>query len=200
VARRGFRVRRYPLLGTVTLHTPDGQALLNLNSMEAAPKKLSPALQLGIVGLIAVGLVALALFAAPPQRAGDLPQAQLVRLDGSSAVLRSGKPIVLTVWATWCTYCQRQLPEFEEMARQRPDVQFAFVNDGEPVQLVRQFHDTRGFSSAVVYQDALRTVSRSLRVNGYPSNFFYDSRGRLVGEVRGYMSPEQLQAALAQLN
>lgn len=168
--------------------------------MEAAPKKLSPALQLGIVGLIAVGLLVLALVSSPPQRTGDLPQAQLVRLDGSSVQLQSGKPTVLTVWATWCTYCQRQLPEFEAIARQRPDVHFAFVNDGEPAQLVRQFHDTRGFASAVVYQDALRTVSRSLRVNGYPSNFFYDSKGKLLGEVRGYMSPDQLQAALAQLN
>ena len=168
--------------------------------METAPKKLPPALQLGIVGLIATGLVLLALLTSPPQQAGDLPQAQLVRLDGSSAVLRSGKPTVLTVWATWCTYCQRQLPEFEAMARQRPDVQFVFINDGEPAQLVRQFHDTRGFTSAEVYQDALRTVSRSLRVNGYPSNFFYDSKGKRVGEVRGYMSPEQLQAALAQLD
>lgn len=168
--------------------------------METAPKKLSPAWQLGIVGLIATGLVLLALFTSPPQRAGDLPQAQLVGLDDSRAVLRSGKPVVLTVWVTWCTYCQRQLPEFEAMAQRRPDVQFVFVNDGEPAQLVRQFHDARGFTSAAVYQDALRTVSRSLRVNGYPSNFFYDSKGKLVGEVRGYMSPEQLQAALAQLN
>ncbi|MCX7783834.1 MAG: TlpA family protein disulfide reductase [Meiothermus sp.] len=168
--------------------------------MEATPKRLSPALQLGFVGLIVVGLMVLALLSSPPQRAGDLPQTQLVRLDGSSVLLQSGKPTVLTVWATWCSYCQRQLPEFEEMARQRSDVQFAFVNDGEPALLVRQFHDTRGFSSAMVYQDALRTVSSSLRVNGYPSNFFYNSRGKLVGEVRGYMSPEQLQAALAQLN
>ncbi|MBO1435640.1 TlpA disulfide reductase family protein [Meiothermus sp. CFH 77666] len=168
--------------------------------MEATPKKLSPTLQLGFVGLIVIGLIVLALLSSPPQRAGDLPQARLVRLDGSSVLLQSGKPTVLTVWATWCSYCQRQLPEFEAIARQRTDVQFAFVNDGEPAQLVRQFHDTRGFSSAVVYQDALRTVSSSLRVNGYPSNFFYNSRGKLVGEVRGYMSPEQLQAALAQLN
>lgn len=168
--------------------------------MEASPKKLSPALQLGFVGVIVLGLIVLALLSSPPQRAGDLPQARLVRLDGSSVLLQSGKPTVLTVWATWCSYCQRQLPEFEAIARQRSDVQFAFVNDGEPAQLVRQFHDTRGFSSAVVYQDVLRTVSSSLRVNGYPSNFFYNSRGKLVGEVRGYMSPEQLQAALAQLN
>lgn len=168
--------------------------------MEAAPKKLSPALQLGIVGLIAVGLLVLALFSSPPQRSGDLPQAQLIRLDGSSVQLQSGKPTVLTVWVTWCSYCQRQLPEFEAIARQRPDVQFAFVNDGEPTQLIRQFHDTRGFASAAVYQDALRMVSRSLRVNGYPANYFYDSKGKLVGAVPGYMSPEQLQAALAKLN
>jgi len=168
--------------------------------MKAAPKKLPPALQLGLVALIAVGLLALALFSTPPQRAGDLPQTQLVRLDGSSVQLRSGKPTVLTVWVTWCSYCQQQLPEFEAIARQRPDVQFAFVNDGEPVQRVRQFHDTKGFASVVVYQDALRTVSKLLRVNGYPANYFYNSKGKLVGLVPGYMSPEQLQAALAQLN
>ncbi len=154
-----------------------------------------------LVGLIVAGLVALALFSLPTeQKAGDLPQTQLVRLDGRAALLQSGKPTVLTVWTTWCSYCQQQLPQFEEIARLRSDVHFAFVNDGEPASLVRQFHDARGFTSAVVYQDALRSVSSMLRVNGYPSNFFYNSKGKLVGEVRGYMSPEQLQAALAQLN
>ncbi len=169
--------------------------------MEATRKKLSPVLQFGLVGLIVAGLIALALLSSPAQRkAGDLPQTQLVRLDGTTILLQSGKPTVLTVWATWCSYCQQQLPQFEEMARRRSDVHFAFVNDGEPASLVRQFHDTRGFTTAVVYQDALRTVSNALRVNGYPSNFFYNSKGKLVGEMRGYMSSEQLQAALAQLN
>ncbi len=164
------------------------------------PKKLPPALQLALVGVVVLGLVALALWSRPPERGADLPQVQLVRLDGTPVRLQSGKPTVLVVWATWCTYCQRQLPEFEEVARQHPGIHFAFVNDGEPASLVRQFHDARGFSQAVVYQDALRTVAMALRVNGYPSNFFYDAKGRLVGEVRGYMSPEQLRAALVQLN
>jgi len=168
--------------------------------MEASPKKLSPALQLSMVGLVAAGLLVLALFSSPPQRTGDLPQAQLIRLDGSSVQLQSGKPTVLTVWVTWCSYCRQQLPEFEAIARRRTDVHFAFVNDGQPAHLVRHFNDTRGFVSAVVYQDALRTVSKLLRVNGYPANFFYDSKGKLVGAIPGYMSPEQLQVALAQLN
>jgi len=106
---------------------------------------------------------------------------------------------VLTVWVAWCSYCQQQLREFEVIARQRSDVQFAFVNDGEPAPLVRQFQDTKGIAHAVIYQDAQRAVSRSLRVNGYPSNFFYNSRGGLVQEVRGYMSPQQLQEVLAGL-
>lgn len=151
--------------------------------------------------LVAVALVGLALFAVPrPKIVGDLPQFQLVKLDGSAGQLVGGKPVVMTVWATWCSYCQQQLPQFEEVARRNPNIQFAFVNDGEPPNLVRQFHDTRGFTSAVVYQDVLRQVSQSLRVNGYPANFFFNARGQKVGEVRGYMSGEQLQAALAQLN
>ncbi|RIH82421.1 Sporulation thiol-disulfide oxidoreductase A [Meiothermus luteus] len=168
--------------------------------MEKTPIGLSPRLRLGLVGLIAGGLVLLALFATPPRPpTGDLPQATLVRLDGTPVRLQSGKPTVLTVWATWCGYCQRQLPEFEAAARAHPEVRFVFVNDGEPASLVRQFHDARGFTHAEVYQDALRAVAQALRVNGYPSNFFYNAQGERVGEVRGYMSPEQLRAALAQL-
>lgn len=157
-------------------------------------------MQLGFVGLIVVGLIALALFARPaPPQTGDLPQTQLVRLDGTPRLLQSGRPTVLTVWVTWCVYCQRQLPQFEEIARQRSDVYFAFVNDGEPAALVRRFYDAWYYHTAVMYQDAQREVSRALRVRGYPANFFYNSRGQLVGEVRGYMSPEQLLAALARL-
>ncbi|WP_233498207.1 TlpA disulfide reductase family protein [Meiothermus sp. QL-1] len=162
--------------------------------------RIPSAVKMGLVGLVVAGLVGLALWAAPSPRRTDLPQATLVRLDGAPVQLQPGRPLVLTVWATWCSYCQRQLPEFEAVARAHPRVQFAFVNDGEPASLVRQFHDAQGFTHAVVYQDALRVVARALRVNGYPANFFYDARGRLVGEVRGYMSPEQLLAALAQLD
>jgi thiol-disulfide isomerase/thioredoxin len=172
---------------------------------ESAPTAPQPKPKMGwqvpAVLLTAVALVALALFAVPrPKIVGDLPQFQLVKLDGSAAQLEGGKPVVMTVWATWCGYCQQQLPQFEEVARRNPNVQFAFVNDGEAPQLVRQFHDTRGFTNAVVYQDVLRQVSQSLRVNGYPANFFFNAKGQKVGEVRGYMSGEQLQAALAQLN
>lgn len=95
-------------------------------------------------------------------------------------LLQSGKPTVLTVWTTWSVYCQRQLPQFEEIARQHSDVHFAFVNDGEPAVLVRQFYDAWYYNTAVVYQDILHEVSRALRVNGYPANFLTPGAGWLV--------------------
>jgi thiol-disulfide isomerase/thioredoxin len=169
-------------------------------TVAAAPKpKLS--WQVPAVLLVVGALVALALFAVPrPKVVGDLPQFQLVKLDGSSTQLEAGKPTVITVFTTWCTYCQRQLPQFESVARQNPKVQFAFINDGEAPELVKRFHGAAGFSGATVYQDALRQVSQNLKVNGYPANFFYNSKGQKMGEIRGYMSGEQLNAALAQLN
>ncbi|WP_299427056.1 TlpA disulfide reductase family protein [uncultured Meiothermus sp.] len=169
--------------------------------MEASLKKLSPALQLGFAGLVVAGLVALAVLSTPvPSRTGDLPQAQLVRLDGATKQLQTGKPTVVTVWVEWCSFCQRQLPEFEQVARQRTDVHFAFVNDGEPATVVRRFLEASSYRSAAIYQDVQREVSRKLRVQGYPSNFFYNSRGELVNEVRGYMGVEQLRRALERLD
>ena len=131
---------------------------------------------------------------------GDLPQTTLTKLDGTPVQLVGGKPTVLTVFATWCPYCKRQLPQFEQVARKQPQVQFAFVNDGEPAELVQKFHSERGFTQAVVYQDQQRQVALALNVSGYPANFFYNSRGKLVKEIRGYIDAEQLEGVLAQIH
>jgi thiol-disulfide isomerase/thioredoxin len=154
-----------------------------------------------IIGLLVVGLLTVMLFLQPRKPLiSDIPQAMLTKLDGTPLQLASGKPTVVTVFATWCPYCQRQLPQFEQVARKNPRVQFAFINDGEPTELVQKFHAARDFTQATLYQDRQRQVALALKVTGYPANFFYNSKGKLVGEVRGYITGEQLEGILTRMN
>ena len=54
---------------------------------------------------------------------GDvLPDFQTVCVDGSSFWLSAqrGKIVVINLWATWCTPCVRELPNFDRLQQERP--------------------------------------------------------------------------------
>lgn len=59
---------------------------------------------------------------APGAGVGDmLPDFSLRCVDGSSFSLaeQRGKTVVINLWATWCTPCVRELPNFDRLLRER---------------------------------------------------------------------------------
>ncbi|HET7293000.1 MAG TPA: TlpA disulfide reductase family protein [Vicinamibacteria bacterium] len=39
-----------------------------------------------------------------------------------------GRPVVVSLWATWCEPCVKEFPELASLARRRPDVAFLSVS------------------------------------------------------------------------
>ena len=59
---------------------------------------------------------------APGARVGErLPDFTVSCLDGSSFALsgQRGKVVVINLWATWCTPCVKELPNFDRLSRER---------------------------------------------------------------------------------
>ena len=70
-----------------------------------------------------------------------------------------GKPVIINVWTSWCSYCKEEMPDFEELYQQYKDqVQFLMVNvlDGpsETIQNGKKFlQDYRKYDREKVLND-----------------------------------------------
>lgn len=118
--------------------------------------------------------------------------------DGRVAIeeLR-GTPVVLNMWASWCTPCREESPRLRKGWERHGKAGVAFV--GLNIQDLRG--DARAFSRefGLTYpsvRDARRGVADRYGATGIPETFFVDARGRVVGHVIGVVSEEQLETGV----
>lgn len=106
-----------------------------------------------------------------------------------------GKPIVLNFWATWCTYCVQEMPDFDAMQKQYPDVQFMMINatttNGETMEDAKAFVDNYGYSFDVFF-DTQGQAIRAYEITSYPTTFFIDAQGNLVARGSGMLNADSL--------
>jgi thiol-disulfide isomerase/thioredoxin len=139
----------------------------------------------------AVGAVAAtAVFAVPVQ----MPQAELVRLDGSPVQFSSlaGKPMVVNLWATWCPPCIREMPVLRDAQKNNPEVIFVFANQGESADAIQKFLDREGLNLDNVLLDSRIELSSQTQSQGLPTTLFFDAKGVLVDRRIGELSAATL--------
>lgn len=134
---------------------------------------------------------------------GDLPP-RLERAIGpafadgrvSPAELR-GTPVVLNMWASWCTPCREESPRLRAGWERhgRAGVAFLGINIQDLRGDAREFSREFGLTYPSV-RDARRGVADRYGATGIPETFFVDARGRVVGHVIGVVSQEQLEAGI----
>ena len=176
----------------------------------AAPPSARRSVRLAVWGVAVAVLVAVALAAwlgRSSSTSVSATQFELPQLTGSGRVRLSdyrGKPVVVTLFASWCDACQQELPAFADLARQRvPGVVFIggdSLETGDGGAMARRYglaesgfvlaRDTGSGSSA--YHDAIRA-------RGMPATAFYGSGGQLLQVDQGEVSAATLTATLNHL-
>lgn len=169
------------------------------------------ALVLAVAAALLVGLALVAFGAGSRDRAVgstdasafDLPALQgpgRVRLDAYR-----GTPVVVNMFASWCTNCREELPLFaQEAAALRGKVQFIGVNSqetGNGGAMAKEFHlATSGF---VLARDIGGTPAEglhdALKARGMPVTAFYGADGRLLRTYRAQVPADVLRATLREL-
>lgn len=162
------------------------------------------AARLGAVALVALGAilsaVAPSLAAEPseailaelqlvPGRRATLPAFSLPDLDGRTVTLVSlrGRVVLLYFWATWCSYCVRELPSTMEALQRRyrdQGLTVLAVSFEEPPDTVKNWVRSRGLSMPVLL-DRAGDVSGDYRVTATPTAVLLDREGRVVGRAVG---------------
>lgn len=122
------------------------------------------------------------------------PSGETVRLSE----LR-GAPVVVNFWATWCTSCLAEMPEFkraqQELGPER--LQVLAINAGEDSATAQGFIeqlDARDFRFGM---DPSLVVADAYGVFGMPTSIFIDADGIVRAIYTGHLKDETLQTMFA---
>ena len=134
--------------------------------------------------------------ASPPRPA---PQVSFSDATGASANLSdfAGKPVLLNLWATWCAPCRREMPSLERLQARLGDkiTVLAISEDIGGNKAVAPFIAKFGLKAVKTYLDPKSTLTQAFNVDGLPTSFLIDRRGRVIGRVEGeaeWDSPKML--------
>ena len=135
------------------------------------------------------------------REAFDLPT-----LTGSGHVRladHKGRPVVVNFFASWCVYCNQELPGFVQVAKQtRGQVDFIGVQSqdtGDGAAMAARF-DLAGAGFALAQDVGGEPPSklwRSFGGQGLPVTAFYDSSGKLVDFAGGMLNQSELEERIA---
>ena len=128
------------------------------------------------------------------------PAISFVDLAGNTVSLSefTGKIVLVNLWATWCEPCLREMPSLERMQSRLGDkiTVVAVSEDRGGSKTVEPFIDKLGLKSIKTYLDPKSAAERAFKVQGLPTSFLIDRKGRILGRVEGaaeWDSPELLE-------
>ena len=107
-----------------------------------------------------------------------------------------GKPVVVNFWATWCGYCVKEMPAFEEVYQQMgSDIHFLMINvtDGvqETVDKASAFIADSGYTFPVYY-DTQYSATLTYGAYSLPMTFFFDAEGYAIAQATGAIDKDTL--------
>ena len=99
-----------------------------------------------------------------------------------------GRFILLNLWATWCGPCLEEMPSLMKLKQAREGTDLRVVNiaeDRSGPEAVKAFLSKHGFDTLDHYVDPDLAVGTALGLNGMPTTYLIDPRGRIVGRLEG---------------
>lgn len=163
--------------------------------------RLFPRLMLIALVLLAIGLTLFTQYGAEAR--GKKPvDFTLKNTAGDDVKLSSfrGKVVIVDVWATWCGYCVREIPDIikfqEEVTEKKMPVQVLGLSIDRNKQDAKDFEKERKLNYPVVFTEQ-KNIEKLGEVVGVPTKFLIDKKGVVVDSFTGPMSKEMMMKWVA---
>jgi len=96
----------------------------------------------------------------------------------------AGKPIVLNMWASWCTGCYAEAHALATFERTHPQAQVVGVDVQDSVAAARAFYRRFGWRHPSIF-DPQGVIAARFGLQGLPATLFLDRRHRVVAKILG---------------
>ncbi len=108
-----------------------------------------------------------------------------------------GTPLVVNMWATWCSPCVNEMPALDQVASSSTGVTVIGVNVGDTATAAATFATKLGVHYAQ-YTDPDGKLSTALKVTGLPATAFVAADGTVLEVHQGAYTADTLRAAIQQ--
>lgn len=128
------------------------------------------------------------------------PNFSLLNLKGEEVSLSDykGKIVLVNFWATWCQFCDIEMPDLEKLSKEHDDLVVLAVNVMESEKKVSKYIEDGGYSFPVLL-DSKGNVSREYLASGLPASYFIDRDGILLGRAQGLLTYEQMEQVIEEV-
>ena len=132
----------------------------------------------------------------------DVATLPFQRWDGTSTTLADlvaadGRPLVVNLWATWCTPCLEEMPHLQAAHEDRGDtINFVGLNISDSPTRAAARADEMGITY-LLGRDPDGNFSEALGAVGLPVTAFVNSAGQVVHVQHGPLDAEALATAIA---
>lgn len=121
------------------------------------------------------------------------PNFTLENLDGEEVSLEEyrGKIVMLNFWATTCKFCVEEMPDMNKLQEENEDLVILAVNVRERRDKVKDYIENGGYDFEVLL-DTKGNIAMDYLVSAFPTSYFIDKEGILLGGVPGMLQYPQM--------
>ena len=125
--------------------------------------------------------------------------AELTSLDGTTFKMSDfrGKVVLINLWATWCTFCKKEMPDLVQLNEEFKDrgVEFVGLNvDNEKLPEVEKFVNEFQVTYRIGWTN--EDVYDVLSQKGIPSTYIITRDGRFHWEINGAVPQERIRTKI----
>jgi cytochrome c biogenesis protein CcmG/thiol:disulfide interchange protein DsbE len=132
-----------------------------------------------------------------PTTVAALPNTDVAGFHQLLAQLK-GTPVVVNIWASWCTPCIAEAPLLTAAAQKNTNIQFIGVDIQDSRDGATRFLIDHGVPYPSLF-DPAGAIRTDLGSIGQPVTVFYDAQGNQVAKVDGQIGADQLATEIAKI-